>query len=415
MTTESCAHNHQAPTGVLVELHDSQAGRHRHKCCVCAYSKGYRLGLTNKTQPPGNTEHCHAGRSLAVAILDKLPASQAGEGRHKCAICAFQIGFEAGRKVGPKTSSKSYEGFGDGTKIYQERAKRALPLLVAQAKAKNTITYGQFAKEMDMPNPRNLNKVLGAVGSELKKLGKEWGEEIPPLTCLVINKLEKTPQRGIGFYMPPEEFEKLSPARQEEVLHHLNSDIWDYKRWDDVLRHFGLEPIVPAKSKAIEAIVREAKYGKGGGESEDHRRLKEYIKENPNLLGLPQTLGGQTEYMFLSNDEIDVLFKSNVAWVGVEVKASRSDPADILRGIFQCVKYKALIEAAQRFEQVHVEGRVILVLGGTLPPELQATIGLLKIDLRELIVVPNSFQVSNQTVLCPPETVLRPRITRALE
>jgi len=323
-----------------------------------------------------------------VAILDKLPASQAGEGRHKCAICAFQIGFEAGKKASLKGSDIPYEGFGDGTKTYQERAKRALPLLVAQAKAKNTITYGQFAKEMEMPNPRNLNKVLGAVGSELKNLGKEWGEEIPPLTCLVINKHEKTPQRGIGFYMPPEEFEKLSHARQEEVLHHVNSDIWDYKRWDDVLHHFGLEPVIPAKSKTLEAIAEKVKYGRGGGESEEHRRLKEYVKQNPHLIGLPKTLGGQTEYMFLSNDEIDVLFKSNAIWIGVEVKAAHSDPVDIMRGLFQCVKYKALIEAAQRYEQADVCSRVLLVLEGALPPELRRVVGLLKIELVEKIRVP---------------------------
>ena len=91
------------------------------------------------------------------------------------------------------------KGFGDGSKLYQKRAKQALALLVAQAKAENTITYGLLAREMDMSNPRNLNNVLGAIGDELKNLSHRWREKIPPVNCLVVNKHNRTPQRGIGF------------------------------------------------------------------------------------------------------------------------------------------------------------------------------------------------------------------------
>src|SRR6266851_1600740 len=385
MINEACSHGREAPALILKDLHDSQAGEYRHKCCVCAYHEGYRLGLTQARQPAGVMEECHAGLHLAKAIIDQLPESQAGEGRHKCAICAFHAGSEAARQQAPQTRGMTYKGFGDESKKYQKWARQALPILVAQAKARNTITYGQLALEMYIPNPRNLNMVLGAVGTELKNLSREWGEEIPPLNCLVVNKHERTPQQGIGFFMPPEEFEKQPRVRQQEILHELNWKIWDYPRWDDVLRYFKLEPIVPARSKVLQAIAKEAKYGKGGGETEDHRRLKEYVKENPQVIGLPKSLRGETEYMFLSNDEIDVLFKSSPNWVGVEVKGVRSDPVDIMRGIFQCVKYKALIEAAQRYEQVNVGGRVLLVLAGTLPPDLRRVLGLLKIELVEKI------------------------------
>ena len=90
------------------------------------------------------------------------------------------------------------KGFGDGTKLYQKRARQALPLLVAQAKAENTITYGLLAREMEMPNPRNLNSVLGAIGDELKNLGRIWKEKIPPINCLVVNKQNRTPLRKIA-------------------------------------------------------------------------------------------------------------------------------------------------------------------------------------------------------------------------
>lgn len=281
--------------------------------------------------------------------------------------------------------------FGDGSKLYQKRAKQALPLLVAQAKARNTITYGQLALEMDMPNPRNLNHVLGTVADELIVLSKKWKQTIPPINCLVINKQKKTPQRGIGFHMSLDKFKKLSRARQEEALHDLDRDIWDYPRWDDVLRHLHLPPAVPTESRELQAIAARAKYGKGGGETEDHRRLKEFVKETPQAIGLPAKLNGKKEYPFLSADKIDVLFKTSSKWVGVEVKGVRSDEADIMRGIFQCVKYKALMEAAQRYEQTDIDSRVVLVLGGKLPHPLRRVVALLKIEVKEEIAVPPDF------------------------
>lgn len=393
----TCKHGSTAPDQIIAALHESQAGQRagveiwRHKCCDCAFARGEELGRMQTFPPGGNAECKVTGRRVPFDLMDSLPKSQAGSGRHQCAICAFHEGFGFARSQASEGREIPYKGFGDGSKKYQKWARLALPLLVAQAKARHTITYGQLALEMDMPNPRNLNVVLGAVGLELKNLGREWHEEIPPLTCLVVNKHEKTPQRGIQFHMPPEEFEKLSPSGQEELLHHLNRDIWDYPRWVDVLHYFDLEPVAPAKSKALQAIAKEAKYGRAGGETEDHRRLKEYVKGNPQLIGLSKSLCGEIEYPFASGDELDVLFKCGRNWVGVEVKSARSDTPDIMRGIFQCVKYKALIEATQRYEQVDVGSRVVLVLGGTLPPELRRVVGLLKIELVEKVRVPDSF------------------------
>lgn len=53
----------------------------------------------------------------------------------------------------------------DGEKLYQERARLTLPYLVRQAKAGQTIYYSDLAEEIDIPNPRNLNYVLGAIGN----------------------------------------------------------------------------------------------------------------------------------------------------------------------------------------------------------------------------------------------------------
>lgn len=97
------------------------------------------------------------------------------------------------------------------------------------------------------------------------------------------------------------------------------------------------------------------------------------------------------EYSFLSSDQIDVLFKYDGEWVGTEVKSINSAESDILRGIFQCLKYRALVEAEQKFKRQTVSYRVLLVLGGKLPDVLRDLIELLEVDVRENVAVPNSF------------------------
>lgn len=287
------------------------------------------------------------------------------------------------------------KGFGKGSKLYQQRAKAALPFLVSHAGAWHTVTYGQFARELGMQNHRNLNHVLGAIGSELEALGKKWGEEIPAINCIVVNKGDQTPRRGIEFHMPIAEFKKLPKHVQKQELQKLHRKIYVYPKWERVLKHFGMASAPPTTSNQINTLAAKAGYGKGGGETEDHRLLKEHLAKHPKLLKLPATAFAAIEFTFASADKIDILFKCPSEWVGVEVKGINSDAVDIMRGIYQCVKYQALIEATQKREGKPLSSRVILALGGDLPSILEHVVGLLDIDVRRNIPVPGRFQTKS--------------------
>ena len=79
-------------------------------------------------------------------------------------------------------------GLTDGDKQYQERARRALPILVRQAMARRTMFYSELATELGISNPRTLNYPLGAVGNAMLDLAKTWGRPVPPIQALVVNK-----------------------------------------------------------------------------------------------------------------------------------------------------------------------------------------------------------------------------------
>lgn len=91
---ERCKHIREAPVVILETLPDSQAGTGRHKCVVCAYHYGYNDGKTRYFAK--QLESCNHGNSAPVDVLKKLPLSQAGTGRHKCAVCAYVEGLGDG-------------------------------------------------------------------------------------------------------------------------------------------------------------------------------------------------------------------------------------------------------------------------------------------------------------------------------
>lgn len=257
------------------------------------------------------------------------------------------------------------EGMFDGEKPYQLRARRALPLLVRQALAQSQIYYGPLADELGMPNPRNMNYVLGSVGVTLEKLGRKWGSPIPPIQSLAIGQDSGLP--GKGFF---EGFTKLeSPTRQqrEVILKEYHARIFAYPNWLRVLAALGLEE---AKSTA-EKTVEKARHREGGGESDAHRNLKNRIYNQPTLVGGPAKPSvREQEFPLPSGDRLDVYFAYGRKQLAVEVKPSSSADDDIARGLFQCVKYETVICKWRAWQSAQVDVQVVLALGGRLPESL---------------------------------------------
>ena len=274
-----------------------------------------------------------------------------------------------------------------GEKLYQERARRALPLLVRQAEARQTIFYSDLAEELDMPNPRNLNYVLGSIGRTLQLLSSKWNEEVPPIQCIVINKSNGLPGEGIGWFLNkesysgvvPEDFGKLPKMRQKEIVQAELQKVYLYSRWRTVLKTLSLEPAAPDFSAFLKPAGNF-----GGGESEAHKKLKEYVAKNPMKVGLPsKSVEGEQEHRLLSGDSLDVSFSSPEHWLAAEVKSRISNQQDLVRGLFQCVKYHAVMEAEQLIGSNAKTVQAVLVLEGHLPKALISLRNLLGVTVYE--------------------------------
>ncbi len=265
-----------------------------------------------------------------------------------------------------------------GEKLYQKRARLTLPFLVRLAKARQTVYYSELAAELNFPNPRSFNFILGAIGQALNSLSEIYNIEIPPIQCLVISKNTQLPGEGVGWFINIENFSKYSKAQIKILIDAQLARIYTYNDWDWVLDKLSLEPLTEDFDRELE----KAKTIRGGGESESHKIFKEWISKNPQALKLPKNLQhGTLEYKLPSGDSIDVLFLNEDLKIGVEVKSKISNEEDILRGLFQCVKYKTVLEAEQIIKNEIPNSHVILALEGRLPIKLNLVKNLLGIEV----------------------------------
>ncbi len=266
-----------------------------------------------------------------------------------------------------------------GDKLYQQRARKALPLLVRQALVGETIFYSQLADEMGMPNARNLNYVLGCIGSTLIELGKENDLDIPPIQCLVVNKTTELPGEGIGWFISNSDFRKLNKKQKRAVVDSHLAKIFAFPNWLNILKLLGLK-------KPNFSSLPKPKQKKSGGEGKAHKALKEYIASNPIVLGLSDSWPeGEIEFDLPSGDSVDVMFSWRKQMVAVEVKSKISDIADISRGLFQCIKYQAVTEAMLGVQGMPQNVRSILVIESKFPSELKTIKHMLAVEVIEEI------------------------------
>ncbi len=189
------------------------------------------------------------------------------------------------------------------------------------------------------------------------------------LNALVASKTTDLPSEGFDFV--ESNYSKLSTDSQKAMVRmfNLKAHLYDWK-W--VLDALGLKP---AKIYSHEDFkkIKSSSYG-AGGEGKEHKSIKEYICAHPESIGIKKVEFAEMEHILLSGDRLDVYFeykdrkrkgqKLKNRHVAVEVKPSTAPEEDITRGIFQCVKYQAVMDAARVADYGNYDNEVILVLAG---------------------------------------------------
>jgi len=243
----------------------------------------------------------------------------------------------------------------------REWAMKAIPVLVrwAQATWDKPHYYSQLRMAIGHSTNR-LGGVMGRVHDIIEEIGESTGEKIPTLNGLVQDMSTNLPNEGFKYVIPG--YKKLSTDSKKGEVRKLNFEAHIYD-WSWVLKELGLKPANVATADKIDKIKREV-YG-SGGEGKEHKALKEYIAKHPESIGVKGVTFTKTEHGLLSGDSLDVYFECRKKQhYAIEVKPKSSPEADILRGIYQCVKYKAVMDAMRVVDNDNYENNTLLVIAG---------------------------------------------------
>ncbi|MCH7922348.1 MAG: hypothetical protein IH975_04845 [Nitrospinae bacterium] len=149
-----------------------------------------------------------------------------------------------------------------------------------------------------------------------------------------------------GDSYTPEGSHDLSAAKKREEFEEYRDEVFEYTGWDKLLEELGIPPIKPSLDDLEdEAHAHNELLNRrgGGGENDEHRKLKEFIANHPKRLGI-SPLKHFTEFDLLSGDTVDVAFDCGPKdWAVVEVKVGQR--GELIRGVYQAIKYRALMVA----------------------------------------------------------------------
>lgn len=288
-----------------------------------------------------------------------------------------------------------------GPKNAAALAALALPVLVAhvlcqQDDVLQPLTYLDLAKSIGRHNrhgepwARGMGRVLDGVTALIASVADQLPERPPFLAGIVV--LSSTPDAGL----PDKGVEDVWPGymlltrrEKRDKLRLEYSRVLQYgSRWNDVLRLLGMEPV------SAQVGEETPTGGWPGGESAAHKALKRHVRDHPELVGATADFLALEEFALRSGDALDVMFKSDGLWIGVEVKSTVSDrlPGDYERGLYQTVKYRAVMEAQARVDHPGAAPKVqvVLVLEGQLPAQYRATAQQLRVQLLEGVMAESS-------------------------
>lgn len=274
--------------------------------------------------------------------------------------------------------------------------------LIAAAKDRGTVTYGHakrrlekecgfstiFSAMMGHPAGAAMDAVLAVDG------------DAPLLNVLLVQQEDGMPGRGAGYYLDQHfninglAHKNARKQRRDEwrtCFERAAAEVYDYPNWD------GLYKTVYGRAYRPDTQATQRKSGKDGsekdglprgrgGEGKNHKALRLWVQKNPATL-LPRLgrVRAETEVELLSGDRVDAVYYAVGKTVAIEVKSRDSNDLDLQRGIYQCVKYRAVLGVMDARQEAPVEA--VLVTETPLPGDLSSLAR--RLGIRYIEVPPN--------------------------
>jgi hypothetical protein len=277
----------------------------------------------------------------------------------------------------------------DGSGWTAKTTRAAMPLLLRCAIDGEPITYGKLRDATDARVlPIAYRYVAGRVGDVCAQLGADLGKPVPPLNAIIVNDGSGLPSHGVDSYVARflgKRLGSLGATDREAYARQAMDAVFSYGGWRGLAARMGIrlpEGRTDRPSRGGRIPPPNPRQFSSGPESAEHQALKHWVAERPQLFrGYGSFARGRTEQMLSSGDRLDVLFVNAQMRLAVEVKTRGAPAAEIQRGIYQCVKYRATLRAMQLAAAQAPNANAVLVIDGNPPAIVSDLAARLSVDM----------------------------------
>jgi hypothetical protein len=254
--------------------------------------------------------------------------------------------------------------------------------LITVALDGSTITYGELKRRlMDEAGFATIFTTrIGFVAGVLMEKIQEVEPDSPLINVLVVNQTDRQPSEGAGDFMADrfgeprlahKDANKKYPKLWKKNVERAAGEVYSVTegQWSALFKRvfgtsLGSEKIERDREKRHEGTEKDGiptgrKYG-AGGEGPFHKSLRLWVESNPAAIRRAFIdASTETEVDLDSGDRVDVVYKLSDRIVVLEVKSRISDEIDLKRGVFQCVKYRAVRKAMDVRDDAVIEAYLI--------------------------------------------------------
>ena len=238
--------------------------------------------------------------------------------------------------------------------------------LIAVALDGDTVTYGDVKAMLETEEDFStiFATRIGFVAGSLMHRLQEVEPDAPLINVLVVNQIDRQPSKGAGWFMAQrfgvpqlakDDAKEKHPRLWEQNYLRAAAEVYAYKAedWAKLFKK-AFSTDIPMQEIADERDARmkgseddgldynNRRYGKGG-EGPEHKALRLWVTENPGAIRKKFAMARtETEADLFSGDRVDAVFYCDDRTVVVEVKSRISNEIDMRRGVYQCIKYRAV-------------------------------------------------------------------------
>jgi hypothetical protein len=265
--------------------------------------------------------------------------------------------------------------------------------LIATALDGSTMTYGEVKGRLE--KEASFSTIfatrIGLVAGELMYKIQQVEPKAPLINVIVVNQEDRQPSKGAGSFMAKRfgnprlakaGYKQRHPRRWKSYFERAAAEVYAYspQQWAELYRRVFETSLVTAEIQEQrqkrqlgteqDGVPTGRSYG-SEGEGEYHKALRLWIRDNPHRVRRA-FIGARTdtEFDLDSGDRVDCVYHLAEHTIVIEVKSRISNLVDLRRGVFQCIKYRAVKEAMDVRTDVPVEA--MLVTEGKLPGEIAA-------------------------------------------